>query len=100
MIYYKLDRNNKIEMCTSSAEIAEKLGLTLTTETEIIHGCNGQLYFKGTEPIPPEPTYQELRSLEYHLVTDQLDMIYWDQINGTNLWIEKITEIKTKYPKE
>lgn len=47
----------------------------------------------------PEPTYVEKRMSEYPSLSDQLDMIYWDKINGTNLWQEKITEIKTKYPK-
>ena len=26
-------------------------------------------------------------------------MQYWDAINGTTTWKDKITEIKTKYPK-
>ena len=47
----------------------------------------------------PEPTYVEKRMMEYPPLTDQLDMIYWDKVNGTNLWQEKITEIKNKYPK-
>lgn len=36
----------------------------------------------------------ELGSIE-----DQLDMIYWDKINGTTLWYDKITEIKNNIPK-
>jgi len=28
-----------------------------------------------------------------------LDMIYWDKINGTNKWVETITEIKNSTPK-
>ena len=27
-------------------------------------------------------------------------MLYWDKVNGTNTWQEKIAEIKAKYPKE
>lgn len=49
----------------------------------------------------PEPlTYAEKRAMEYPSIQDQLDMIYWDKVNGTNTWQEKITEIKAKYPKE
>lgn len=51
-------------------------------------------------PEPPEPTYAEKRAAEYPSVGDQLDMIYWDRVNGTNLWQEKIAEIKAKYPKQ
>lgn len=43
--------------------------------------------------------YKRERQKEYLSIGDQLDMIYWDKINGTNLWQEHITEIKTKYPK-
>lgn len=46
-----------------------------------------------------EPTYAELRQQEYPPVEEQLDMIYWDKINGTNDWADLITEIKEKYPK-
>ena len=53
-----------------------------------------------TIPDPYEPTYAEKRAAEYPSVGDQLDMIYWDRVNGTNLWQEKIAEIKAKYPKE
>ena len=53
------------------------------------------------QPEPqPELTYQDLRLAEYPAIGDQLDMIYWDKINNTNKWVETITEIKNKYPKE
>ena len=48
---------------------------------------------------PYEPTYADLRRAEYPAIGEQLDMIYWDKVNNTNLWVEKITEIKEKYPK-
>jgi len=43
--------------------------------------------------------YKEARILEYPSIGDQLDMQYWDKINGTNNWETKIAEIKNKYPK-
>ena len=46
-----------------------------------------------------EPTYVELRQQEYPPVEEQLDMLYWDKVNGTNDWADLITEIKEKYPK-
>ncbi len=39
------------------------------------------------------------RAENYPSLPDQLDMIYWDKINGTNLWGESIKKIKDKYPK-
>lgn len=48
----------------------------------------------------PELSYKELRLLKYPSIQEQLDMIYWDKINDTNLWQETIANIKSKYPKE
>ena len=60
---------------------------------------NGNWYLIGFAPKAPEKSYQEKRRSEYPPIAEQLDMIYWDKVNGTNLWQDKITEIKAKYPK-
>ena len=44
-------------------------------------------------------SYVTLRSKEYPSIEDQQDMQYWDAVNGTTTWKDKINEIKTKYPK-
>jgi hypothetical protein len=54
--------------------------------------------FAAPEP-QPEPTYAELRAEAYPSIQDQLDMLYWDKANGTNLWQQAIAEIKQNYPK-
>ena len=41
--------------------------------------------------------YQRLR--KYPTIQDQLDMLYWDKVNGTNNWQESIDSVKTQYPK-
>ena len=43
--------------------------------------------------------YQRDRQPEYPSIQDQLDMQYWDKINGTNNWQEAIEAVKTKHPK-
>lgn len=45
------------------------------------------------------PDYAEIRRRAYPSVADQLDTIYWDQINGTHKWTDLITSIKNQYPK-
>lgn len=35
----------------------------------------------------------------YLPIQEQLDLMYWDQINGTTKWKDHITAVKTKYPK-
>jgi len=43
--------------------------------------------------------YKYDRALEYPSMADQLDMMYWDNVNDTTTWKDKINEIKAKYPK-
>lgn len=47
-----------------------------------------------------DPSYQELRMKEYPSISDQLDMIYWDKVNGTTTWKDAIQAVKDAYPKE
>jgi hypothetical protein len=61
------------------------------------------------EPIPdpePEPelepvelTYRELRSMAYPFISEQLDMQYWDSVNGTTVWADTIASVKAMHPK-
>jgi hypothetical protein len=68
----------------------------------------------GTTPIPANEIlakqqeliteynsnqYQRDRAKDYPSLADQLDMQYWDKINGTNKWQQAINAVKQKYPK-
>ena len=52
---------------------------------------------EGPDVVTPD--YKAQRLTEYPSLTDQQDMQYWDAVNGTTTWKDKINEIKTKYPK-
>ena len=43
--------------------------------------------------------YKIDRVNEYPSIQDQLDMQYWDKINGTNNWQDAINAVKAQYPK-
>jgi len=43
--------------------------------------------------------YQRDRAKAYPSIEEQLDLQYWDKVNGTNKWQEAINAVKTKYPK-
>ena len=43
--------------------------------------------------------YTDAREAEYPSLEEQQDMQYWDAVNGTTNWKDKIAEIKAKYPK-
>ena len=44
--------------------------------------------------------YQRDRAIAYPAMADQLDMQYWDQVNGTTTWKDAIAKVKTDNPKE
>ena len=71
-------------------------------------------WHNGTTPIPANEIlakqqeliaeynskqYQIDRAKDYPSRADQLDMQYWDKINGTNKWQQAINAVKQKYPK-
>lgn len=43
--------------------------------------------------------YKRDRAKEYPPITDQLDMLYHDKLDGTNTWEDAIQAVKDKYPK-
>lgn len=71
-------------------------------------------WLNGTTPIPTNEIlakqqeliaeynsnkYQRDRAKDYPSIQEQLDMQYWDKINGTNKWQQAINAVKQKYPK-
>ena len=43
--------------------------------------------------------YQRDRVPEYPSIQEQLDMQYWDAVNGTKKWQEAVAKVKTDNPK-
>ena len=43
--------------------------------------------------------YQRDRKAAYPDIGDQLDMQYWDQVNGTTTWKDHIAAVKAAHPK-
>lgn len=43
--------------------------------------------------------YIDRRAVAYPSIQEQLDMLYWDKINGTDRWMDSITNIKAAYAK-
>ena len=43
--------------------------------------------------------YQRDRATRYPSIQEQLDMQYWDAVNGTNKWQEAVAKVKTDHPK-
>jgi len=43
--------------------------------------------------------YQRDRAVAYASIQDQLDMQYWDEVNGTTTWKDHIAKVKSDNPK-
>ncbi|MBR6674702.1 MAG: hypothetical protein IKL32_02130 [Alphaproteobacteria bacterium] len=100
-IKYAKITNEETKLCEvgigTNTEFYQSIGMI---PMEVEQGYNGGWYLMGYAPAEPEKTYAEKRLAEYPPIGEQLDMIYWDKINGTTLWQDIITTIKEKYPKE
>jgi len=95
----------------------EKAILKINSKAQFtIHNedINSIEWLNGTTPIPANEIlakqqeliteynsnkYQRDRAVDYPSLADQLDMQYWDKINGTNKWQQAINAVKQKYPK-
>jgi len=71
-------------------------------------------WLNGTTPIPKADIeakmvevqaeydsnqYQRDRATAYPSIKDQLDMQYWDNVNGTTNWEDTIAKVKADNPK-
>ena len=75
---------------------------------------NTLVWHNGTTPIPANEIlakqqeliaeynakqYQRDRAKAYPSIQEQLDMQYWDKVNGTSNWQNAINAVKAQYPK-
>ena len=80
---------------------------------EDINTCEIE-WHNGTTPIPKADIeakmaeiqaeydanqYQRDRATAYPTIQDQLDMQYWDNVNGTTNWEDAIAKVKADNPK-
>jgi len=89
--------------------------ININAEFVVVNNDINQIIWQnGTTPIPANEIlakqqeliteynsnqYQRDRAKEYPSIQEQLDMQYWDKINGTNKWQQAINAVKQKYPK-
>ena len=100
-----------------TSEGLEKLGFF--SGTDFVLQDDGQgVYIKEWKSASPQPTeseietahaeweadyaatqYQRDRAEAYASIADQLDMQYWDSVNGTTTWADHIAAVKAAHPK-
>ena len=54
---------------------------------------------KQTELQAEYEAKQYQRDRQYPSIADQLDMLYWDKVNGTENWLNSIESVKNRFPK-
>ena len=85
----------------------------VTVKGEDINTCEIE-WLNGTTPIPKADIeakmvevqaeydanqYQRDRATAYPSIQEQLDMQYWDKVNGTTNWEDAIAKVKLDNPK-
>ena len=43
-------------------------------------------------------TYSQKRAVAYAPIADQMDMQYWDSVNGSRTWLDHIEAVKEAHP--
>jgi len=87
--YYTVQYGEKVFPCKGSNSSYQQFIQDVAEQgIEIVEG-----------PDIIEPDYATLRQQEYPSREEQLDMMYWDKVNGTTVWEDTIQAIKDKYPK-
>ena len=95
------------------SEVMEKLGIT-HDQWDYHHDSYESIIWKGdpactkaewddavksVENDYKNTQYQRDRAEQYPSIQEQLDMQYWDAVNGTNKWQEAVAKVKTDNPK-
>ena len=83
-----IDPNAKVVIKGSNIDTAE-----IIWETTEISRADIKAKMNAMAYIPK-------RQLEYPSIQEQLDMQYWDEINGTTNWKDAISKVKSDNPKE
>ena len=99
-------------MITKFDAVQKLVGGTISTPD--INNLNEYIFCDGQTPPTEEEIqaklaelqadyeakqYQRDRATSYPSIQEQLDMQYWDAVNGTNKWQEAVAKVKTDNPK-
>ena len=108
-------------MASLSSKIKAHLGreVNFRTEVVLVDNSDGQgphiSEWNAPEPQPSEAELSaaeasanaaenlasviEARKVAYGGIGDQLDMMYWDEVNGTTVWKDFVAQVKADNPK-
>jgi len=94
MIAVKINSENII-VDTRIVDSLEGLDSSWIAAPSKLHGIGHNINDTITNPYQ----YREDRQQAYASIEEQLDMQYWDRVNGTDTWKQHIDAVKTAHPK-
>ena len=53
----------------------------------------------AAEALVAANAYKDQRATAYPSIAEQLDMQYWDGVNGTTIWADTVASVKSENPK-
>ena len=53
----------------------------------------------AAEALVAANAYKDQRATAYPSIQEQLDMQYWDGVNGTTTWADTVASVKSENPK-
>jgi hypothetical protein len=68
-------------------------------KTNEIQPTKAEIDAKLIELVAEYDSLQYQRDRQYPSIGDQLDMQYWDQVNGTTTWKDAVAKVKSDNPK-
>jgi hypothetical protein len=77
-----------MEVVAPVLEVTEAVRPYIAEDAEVIEGL-----------VSAYLTSRNVELRQYKPIGEQLDMQYWDKINGTTTWEDHIAEVKAEYPK-
>ena len=91
-------------------DIGECLGSARKSDDYVLQGKE-ELFAEDSSTLPDRESQHKqsyldaqkaqeyARNRQYPSLGDQLDMQYWDQVNGTTTWKDAIAKVKADHPK-
>ena len=77
-----------MEVVAPVAEVTEAVRPYIAEDAEVTEGL-----------VSAYLTSRNVELRQYKPIGEQLDMQYWDKVNGTTTWEDHIAEVKAEYPK-
>ena len=74
----------------------------ITIRGDVAYDANEQVVsydLAAAEALVAANAYKDQRAAAYPTIQEQLDMQYWDGVNGTTIWADTVASVKSENPK-